>query len=93
MLFLKLSILSKKLAAGLEGLVIDVKYGNGAFMKDLNEARNLADSLVNVSNKSGCKTTALVTDMNQPLSQSIGKVKVSFFWYFNFWLINIGTFF
>jgi len=66
------SILSKKLAAGLEGLVIDVKYGNGAFMQDLNEARNLADSLVNVSNKSGCKTTALVTDMNQPLSQSIG---------------------
>ena len=66
------SILSKKLAAGLEGLVIDVKYGNGAFMQDFNEASNLAKSLVTVSNKSGCKTTALVTDMNQPLSQSIG---------------------
>ena len=66
------SILSKKLAAGLEGLVIDVKCGNGAFMKDFNEASNLAKSLVTVSNKSGCKTTALVTDMNQPLSQSIG---------------------
>ena len=66
------SILSKKLAAGLEGLVIDVKCGNGAFMQDFNEASNLAKSLVTVSNESGCKTTALVTDMNQPLSQSIG---------------------
>ena len=66
------SILSKKLAAGLDGLVIDVKCGNGAFMQDLNEASNLAQSLVTVSNKSDCKTTALVTDMNQPLSQSIG---------------------
>jgi len=66
------SILSKKLAAGLEGLVIDVKCGNGVFMQDFNEASTLAKSLVTVSNKSGCKTTALVTDMNQPLSQSIG---------------------
>ena len=66
------SILSKKLAAGLEGLVIDVKCGNGAFMQDFYEASNLAKSLVTVSNESGCKTTALVTDMNQPLSQSIG---------------------
>jgi len=66
------SILSKKLAAGLEGLVIDVKCGNGAFMQDFNEASNLAKSLVTVSNESSCKTTALVTDMNQPLSQSIG---------------------
>ena len=66
------SILSKKLAAGLEGLVIDVKCGNGAFMQDFNEACTLAKSLVTVSNESGCKTTALVTDMNQPLSQSIG---------------------
>ena len=66
------SILSKKLAAGLEGLVIDVKCGNGAFMQDFSEASTLAKSLVTVSNESGCKTTALVTDMNQPLSQSIG---------------------
>ena len=66
------SILSKKLAAGLEGLVIDVKCGNGAFMQDFSEASTLAKSLVAVSNESGCKTTALVTDMNQPLSQSIG---------------------
>ena len=66
------SILSKKLAAGLEGLVIDVKCGNGAFMQDFNEASTLAKSLVTVANQSGCKTTALVTDMNQPLSQSIG---------------------
>ena len=66
------SILSKKLAAGLEGLVIDVKCGNGAFMQDFSEASTLAKSLVTVSNESGCKTTALVTDMNQPLCQSIG---------------------
>ena len=66
------SILSKKLAAGLEGLVIDVKCGNGAFMQDFNEASTLAKSLVTVANEGGCKTTALVTDMNQPLSQSIG---------------------
>lgn len=66
------SILSKKLAAGLEGLVIDVKCGNGAFMQDFSEASTLAKSLVTVSNESGCKTTALITDMNQPLSQSIG---------------------
>ena len=66
------SILSKKLAAGLEALVLDVKCGNGAFMTEFSEASNLARSLVTVSNKSGCKASAIVTDMNQPLSNSVG---------------------
>jgi len=66
------SILSKKLAAGLEGLVLDVKCGSGAFMKTLDEARELARSLVDTANGAGCKTTALITDMSQPLVRSAG---------------------
>ena len=66
------SILSKKLAAGLDALVLDVKCGNGAFMKDVEQARELAWSLVQVANKFDVKTTALVTDMNQPLGSMVG---------------------
>ena len=66
------SILSKKLAAGLEALVLDVKVGSGAFMKDLGQARELARSLVSVANGAGCRTTALLTDMNEPLADSAG---------------------
>ena len=66
------SILSKKLAAGLDALVLDIKCGNGAFMNNEKDAIDLANSLVKVANESGCKTNALVTDMNQPLSKSIG---------------------
>ncbi len=66
------SILSKKLAEGLDGLVLDVKTGSGAFMADATAARNLAQSLVTTANEAGCKTTAMVTDMNQPLSGSAG---------------------
>lgn len=66
------SILSKKLAAGLDALVLDVKCGNGAFMKSLEDARELAWSLVQVANQFGVKTTALITDMNQPLGRMIG---------------------
>ncbi len=66
------SILSKKLAAGLDGLVLDVKCGNGAFMDDLEKARELAQSLVSVANGAGMKTTALLTDMNQPLASAAG---------------------
>ena len=66
------SILSKKLAAGLQGLVLDVKVGSGAFMKDIDAARALAQSLVRTSNAAGCKTVALVTDMSQPLAPAIG---------------------
>ncbi len=61
------SIMSKKLAEGLDALVLDVKIGSGAFMKSLDEARALASSLVAVGTQSGLRTTALLTDMNQPL--------------------------
>lgn len=66
------SILSKKLAAGLDGLVMDVKTGSGAFMPLLEDARELADSIVQVANGAGVKTSALITDMNQPLGHTIG---------------------
>jgi thymidine phosphorylase len=66
------SILSKKLAAGLQSLVMDVKVGNGAFMASLDDARTLAQSLVAVANGAGLKTTALITDMNEPLASAAG---------------------
>ena len=66
------SILSKKLAAGLDVLILDVKTGSGAFMKTLEEARGLADSLVTVANGAGVKTGALITDMNEPLASAAG---------------------
>ncbi len=66
------SILSKKLAAGLEGLVLDVKCGSGAFMDSLPKARELAESLVRVANDAGCRTSALITDMNEPLARAAG---------------------
>lgn len=66
------SILSKKLAAGLQGLVLDVKWGTGAFMATFDEAKGLAESLVTVANGAGLKTTALITDMNEPLASAAG---------------------
>jgi thymidine phosphorylase len=66
------SILAKKLAAGLDGLVLDVKAGSGAFMKTNAEAIDLARALVSTANGAGCKTAALVTDMNTPLAPSLG---------------------
>ena len=66
------SILSKKLAAGLGALVLDVKSGNGAFMARPRDAQALATSLVEVANGAGLPTTALVTDMNQPLASAAG---------------------
>lgn len=66
------SILSKKLAAGLEGLVLDVKCGSGAFMKTTDDARALARALVDTANATGCATSALITDMSQPLAPSLG---------------------
>ncbi|MDK4705119.1 thymidine phosphorylase [Rhizobium sp. CNPSo 4062] len=68
------SILSKKLAAGLETLVLDVKIGSGAFMTSQEEAETLARSLVEVANGGGVKTSALITDMNQPLADAAGNV-------------------
>lgn len=66
------SILSKKLAAGLDCLVMDLKCGNGAFMESLERGRELAHSIVNVANAAGCKTRAVLTDMNQVLGHSAG---------------------
>ncbi len=66
------SILSKKLAAGLQGLVMDVKCGNGAFASNRDSAYELAQTLVSVAIGAGLKTTALITDMNQVLGQSVG---------------------
>ena len=66
------SILSKKLAAGLDGLVLDVKCGSGAFMTNLKDAEALANSLVDTGNQAGCKTSAIITDMSQPLAPAMG---------------------
>ncbi|TPP09361.1 thymidine phosphorylase [Rhizobium glycinendophyticum] len=66
------SILSKKLAAGLDSLVLDVKFGNGAFMAKAEDAEALARSLVRVANGAGVRTTALLTDMNEPLADCAG---------------------
>lgn len=66
------SILSKKLAANLDALVMDVKTGSGAFMKTQQQATELAETLVRVGRQAGLPTTALLTDMDQPLGQSIG---------------------
>jgi pyrimidine-nucleoside phosphorylase len=66
------SIMSKKLAEGLEALVLDVKFGSGAFMKTVESARELAQSMVNTGRRMGVPTTALLTDMNQPLGRMVG---------------------
>jgi len=66
------SILSKKLSAGLEGLVLDVKIGSGAFMKDISSARALGKALTDTANAAGCPTTALITDMHQPVIPVLG---------------------
>ena len=66
------SILSKKLSAGLDALVMDVKVGSGAFMPTLEKSRELARSIVEVGNGAGVKTSALLTDMNEPLAPCAG---------------------
>ena len=66
------SILSKKLAAGLDCLVMDLKCGNGAFMASLERAENLAQSIVRVADAAGTKTKAVLTDMNQVLGHNVG---------------------
>jgi len=66
------SIISKKGAAGLDAMVIDVKVGSGAFMRDEERARALAHALVKTGNACGIRTRALVTDMNQPLGEAVG---------------------
>ena len=70
--FIVASILSKKLAEGIDGLVLDVKFGNGAFMREIADARKLANMLVNASRAMGKRTVALLTNMNQPLGRWVG---------------------
>jgi thymidine phosphorylase len=64
--------MSKKLAEGLDALALDVKWGSGAFMKTLADARRLAESLVATGMRVGVPTTAMISDMNQPLGRMIG---------------------
>ncbi len=66
------SILSKKLAASPAALVLDVKVGSGAFMKTLDAARDLAEALTETANAAGCRTSAVISDMNQPLAPALG---------------------
>lgn len=66
------SILSKKLAAGLEYLVMDVKYGSGAFMKNYDDAKALAESIASVAAGAGTPTSAMLTDMNEVLGKTAG---------------------
>ena len=66
------SIISKKGAAGLEAMVIDVKVGSGAFMREEERAKALAHALVRTGNSCGIRTRALLTDMNQPLGNAVG---------------------
>jgi thymidine phosphorylase len=66
------SIMSKKIAEGASGLVLDVKFGSGAFMKSLDQARSLAGALTSIGADHGVPTTALLTDMNVPLGRAVG---------------------
>ena len=66
------SILSKKIAAGLQGLVMDVKVGSGAFMESLDKARELANSIIGTAGRAGLKTHAVITDMNEVLGTTAG---------------------
>lgn len=66
------SIMSKKIAEGIDGLVLDVKFGGGAFMQRIEDARELAKTLVSIGTRMGKQVIALLTDMNQPLGTHIG---------------------
>lgn len=66
------SIMSKKLASGADAIVLDVKYGNGAFMKDFASAKELADEMIEIGQRAGKEVCAVISDMNQPLGRYVG---------------------
>ncbi|MBS1791928.1 MAG: thymidine phosphorylase [Acidobacteria bacterium] len=70
--FICASVMSKKLAEGIDGLVLDVKTGNGAFMREFEDSKKLAEALTTIGRRMGKRVTALITDMNQPLGRWVG---------------------
>ena len=68
------SIMSKKIASGASNLVLDVKVGSGAFMKDIESAKKLASTMVNIGKNSNINTLAILSNMNQPLGNNIGNI-------------------
>lgn len=68
------SIMSKKLAEGIDGLVLDVKLGTGAFMKTMKDAKILSESMINIGKNMGKEVIALITDMNQPIGDRVGNI-------------------
>lgn len=66
------SIMSKKIASGVDAIVLDVKVGNGAFMKVIEDARKLAELMVDIAEMAGVRATAVLSDMNQPLGDAVG---------------------
>lgn len=65
-------IMSKKIASGANAIVLDVKYGSGAFMKTYKEAKELAETMIKIGNQNGKKVKALLTDMNEPIGNTVG---------------------
>lgn len=76
--FICASIMSKKLAEGIDGLVLDVKTGNGALIREFEDSKKLAEALVSIGRRMGKRVMALITDMNQPLGRWVGNAVETF---------------